>query len=278
MDGLTNLFKKSLFQKMCLKFTHIINKVLVKRTSNSHTAPYLTQMALFAAIGDRFISKILRQVASDYNLDFDEMKSRYCGESSFELSAPVKPKVQVPKPNVLEVDLEELVPAPVKVPKPKAPAKPKAPKVPKPKFTGDTEPVEPEKLMALSKMKKPELVAECDSRGLDSEGTVAQLKDRVKDAREADPAATTKGKGKTKPKADPKPKKVSLPPPPPPVPLEEEDTDIVDEEGDPDKEDPEEDEFEVEAEEDDLQARLRKILAEAEEEEFEEEEEEVEEA
>ena len=232
---------------------------------------------MFAAIGDRFISKILRQVASDYNLDFDEMKSRYCGESSFELSAPVKPKVQ--GPNVLEVDLEAL-PVPVKVPKPKAPAKPKAPKVPKPKFTGDTEPVEPEKLMALSKMKKPELVAECDSRGLDSEGTVAQLKDRVKDAREADPAATTKGKGKTKPKADPKPKKVSLPPPPPPVPREEEDPDIVDEEGDPDKEevDPEEDEFEVEAEEDDLQARLRKILAEAEEEEFEEEEEEVEEA
>ena len=237
-------------------------------------------MALFAAIGDRFISKILRQVASDYNLDFEEMKARYCGESSFELSEPVKPKVQVPKPNVLEVDLEAL-PAPVKVPKPKAPAKPKAPKVPKPKVTPDQAfsdahvYTEPEKLMALSKMKKPELVAECDSRGLDSEGTVAQLKDRVKDAREADPAATTKGKGKTKPKADPKPKKVSLPPPPPPVPLEEEDTDTVDEEGDPDKEeegDPEEDEFEVEAEEDDLQARLRKILAEAEEEEFEEEE------
>jgi hypothetical protein len=233
-------------------------------------------MALFAAIGDRFISKILRQVASDYNLDFEEMKARYCGESSFELSEPVKPKgPKVQGPNVLEVDLEALpAPVPVKVPKPKAPAKPKAPKVPKPKFTGDTEPVEPEKLMALSKMKKPELVAECDSRGLDSEGTVAQLKDRVKEAREADPAATTKGKGKTKPKADPKPKKVSLPPPPPPVPLEEEDTDTVDEEGDPDKEevDPEEDEFEVEAEEDDLQARLRKILAEAEEEEFEEEE------
>ena len=227
-------------------------------------------MALFAAIGDRFISKILRQVASDYNLDFEEMKARYCGESSFELSEPVKPKgpkVQGPKPNVLEVDLEAL-PAPVKVPKPKAPAKPKAPKVPK--VPGDTDP-EPEKLMALSKMKKPELVAECDSRGLDSEGTVAQLKDRVKDAREAAGDGPTKGKGKTKPKA---PKKVSLPPPPPPVPLEEE-GDTVDEEGDPDKEevDPEEDEFEVEAEEDDLQARLRKILAEAEEEEFEEEEE-----
>ena len=242
-------------------------------------------MALFAAIGDRFISKILRQVASDYNLDFEEMKARYCGESSFELSEPVKPKVpKVQGPNVLEVDLEAL-PAPVKVPKPKAPAKPKSPKVPKPKVTPDQAfsdahvYTEPEKLMALSKMKKPELVAECDSRGLDSEGTVAQLKDRVKDAREADPAAATKGKGKTKPKADPKPKKVSLPPPPPPVPLEEE-GDTVDEEGDPDKEevDPEEDEFEVEAEEDDLQARLRKILAEAEEEEFEEEEEEVEEA
>lgn len=251
-----------------------VNKESTSKKKQEPAPPtqYLTQMALFAAIGDRFISKILRQVASDYNLDFEEMKARYCGESSFELSAPVKPKVpkvQVQGPNVLEVDLEAL-PAPVKVPKPKAPAKPKAPKVPKVVPTpGDTEP-EPEKLMALSKMKKPELVAECDSRGLDSEGTVAQLKDRVKDARESDPAAATKGKGKTKPKA---PKKVPPPPPPPIVPLEEEGDTDKEEECDPDKEDPEEDEFEVEAEEDDLQARLRKILAEAEEEEFEEEEE-----
>ena len=59
-------------------------------------------MALFAAIGDRFIAKILKQVASDYNLDYEEMKTRYCGDTSFELSVPTKKLV---------VDLE----VPVKV-------------------------------------------------------------------------------------------------------------------------------------------------------------------
>jgi hypothetical protein len=257
-----------------------------KQLPHSHT-----QMALFAAIGDRFISRILKQVANDYNLDFEEMKARYCGESSLEEWEPVKPKgpkvpAPVHNPNVLEVDLEA---PPVKVPKPKAPAKPKAPKVPKPHKAPTPDEAfsdahvyapapDPKVLMALSKMKKPDLVAECDERGLDSEGTVAQLKDRVKEARESDPAATkgkTKGKAKA-PKADPKPKKVPPPPPPPIVPLEEEV--VEEEEGDPDKEfeiglEEEFEEDDTAEEEDDLQARLRKILAEAEEEEFEEEEE-----
>lgn len=220
-------------------------------------------MALFAAIGDRFIAKILKQVASDYNLDFEEMKSRYCGDTSFELSISTKEL----KKNQLTVDLE--APAPikaVKIPKPKAPkavdAPPKAPKVPKPTKVPD-EPKGPAP-MALSKMKKPDLVAECEERGLDSEGTVAQLKERVKDARAA--------LGEKKParkKADPKPK--AAPPPPPPVPLEEEDG----EEDENLKEllDLKEIEEEEEEEHDDLQARLRKILAEAEEDEFEEEDE-----
>lgn len=178
-------------------------------------------MALFAAIGDRFIAKILRQVASDYNLDFDEMKSRYCGDTSFELSEPVK------KPVVLEL--------PAKVSKPKVD--------------------EPKALQALSKMKKPDLVRECEERDLDSEGTVAQLKDRIKEARtgtvKAPPA-----------KSAPKPKKEKSPPPPPPPPA-------------PLEEEPGE-ECEDEAEEDDLQARLRKILAEAEEDEFDDEGEDLE--
>ena len=224
-------------------------------------------MALFAAIGDRFIAKIIKQIASDYNLDFEEMKSRYCGDTSFELSISTKEL----KKNQLTVDLE--APAPVKtvkIPKPKAPkavdAPPKAPKIPKPTKVPD-EPKGPAP-MALSKMKKPDLVAECEERGLDSEGTVAQLKERVKDARAAS--------GEKKParkKAEPKPK--AAPPPPPPVPLEEED-------GEEDEESPgtkkfrdelEEEEEEEEEEHDDLQARLRKILAEAEEDEFEDEDE-----
>ena len=230
-------------------------------------------MALFAAIGDRFIAKILKQVASDYNLDYEEMKSRYCGDTSFELSVPTKDLK-----NQITVDLEE--PAAPKAPK--VPAAPKAPKVPKapkepatPKATKvPAAPKEPAQ-MALSKMKKPDLVMECEERGLDSEGTVAQLKDRVKDARAAS----------GKPVRKKAPKSVPLPPPPP-VLEEEEGCDT--EEDEPDSpgglrakhlryfnavEEP--DEFEEEpGDDDDLQVRLRKILAEAEQEEFDEEDDE----
>ena len=194
-------------------------------------------MALFAAIGDRFIAKILRQVASDYNLDFDEMKSRYCGDTSFDLSEPVKNPAKVP----------------VKPKASKVPVKPKAPKVPAAPHAS------PHALTALSKMKKPDLVRECEERDLDSEGTVAQLKERIKESRDGDgpPVKATKATKATKSKS---------PPPPPPVLLEEEEEDdglpVPLEEG----------EDEVEEEEDDLQARLRKILAAAEEDEFEEEE------
>ena len=226
-------------------------------------------MALFAAIGDRFIAKILKQVASDYNLDYEEMKSRYCGDMSFELSMPTKEFN-----NQITVDLE-VVPANPKVPaKPKVP-KPKVPKVSRPKAPrpNDDAPIHKEPTqMALSKMKKPDLVLECEEHGLDSEGTVAQLKDRVKDARAASGVHT---------KAKPKPRdKVKYVPPLPPVPLEEEDGSDT-EEVEPDspggirakhlREDPDEFEEEVD-DQDDLQARLRKILAEAEDEEFDDDE------
>jgi len=219
-------------------------------------------MALFAAIGDRFVAKILRQVASDYNLDFEEMKSRYCGKSSFETMVPTKQ---------FQVDLEE--PEVPEVPKKKKASKPKEPKD-----------VEVKKPMALSKMKKPELVAECEERGLDSEGTVAQLKERLKEARESDTPAAPNEKKPAKKKASTK-KKAAPPPPPSPEPLEEEDPEEEEELEEPDspggvrakmlreaKEFEEEEPEEEEEEEDgDLQARLRKILAEAEEEEFEDE-------
>ena len=110
-------------------------------------------MALFAAIGDRFISKILKQVAHDYKLDYEEMKSRYLGAESFEKQRELQ-----------TLDLSEPV-APVKKAR-----KPRAPKAP-----SDQVP--------LSKMKKADLVAECEKLGLDPEGTIAQLKERVKEAR-----------------------------------------------------------------------------------------------
>jgi len=118
-------------------------------------------MALFAAIGDRFIAKILKQVAHDYKLDFEDMKSRYLSEPK----TPEAPKA----PKVIEAPG-----APLKAERPK--------KVSEPKKASDEN-----KPMAISKMKKPDLIAECNARGLDSEGTVAQLKERVKEARAAPP-------------------------------------------------------------------------------------------
>ena len=207
-------------------------------------------MALFAAIGDRFIAKILKQVASDYNLDYEEMKTRYCGDTSFELSVPTKKLV---------VDLEVPI---------------KAVKVPKPKVVKVPEPDAPK---ALSKMKKPDLVRECEERDLDSEGTVAQLKDRIKEARDGAGVTPAKKKAPAK-KKEPKAKS----PPPPPVVLEEEEEPEEDEEPDSpggirakQLREEEVSDFEEEPEEDDLQARLRKILADAEEEEFDEEDEET---
>ena len=206
-------------------------------------------MALFAAIGDRFIAKILKQVASDYNLDYEEMKTRYCGDTSFELSVPTKKLV---------VDLEVPI---------------KAVKVPKPKVVKVPEPDAPK---ALSKMKKPDLVRECEERDLDSEGTVAQLKDRIKEARDGAGVTPAKKKAPAK-KKEPKAKS----PPPPPVVLEEEEPEEDEEPDSPGGirakhiREEEVSDFEEEPEEDDLQARLRKILADAEEEEFDEEDEET---
>jgi hypothetical protein len=239
-------------------------EVIVKRNKN-------LQMALFAAIGDRFIAKILKQVASDYDLDFEEMKSRYCGKSSFEMMIPTKQvEVDLEDPDRKAIDSKPASSSstPVKAKKTKAKAK-KAPK-------------EPEtKLMALSKMKKPELVAECEERGLDSEGTVAQLKERLKEARSGEePAKPVKEKKEPAKKKSPKKKatkkKEVTPEPKEAEPLEEE-------EDEPDSpggirarmlRDAREFEDEIEEDEepeDNLQERLRKILAEAEEEEFQDE-------
>jgi hypothetical protein len=262
-------------------------------------------MALYSAIGVEFkrslmtefeallderiktiITRTLKQVAHDYELNYKELKSRYCSKESLE-------HYELPgQTRVVTVDLEEH-------PTAAAAKKPVAKKPePEPEPEAEAVPKEPKAkaasaVMALSKMKKGDLVAECESRGLDSEGTVSQLKERVKEARDKEVPESTRKKPKAKepkakePKAkEPKEKKAPAPkkekapakvkekkvevPPPPPVALEEEEPGDDDEDICQRVDDEDEFEFEEEDTEDDkarLQRNLLKILAEANEEE-----------
>ena len=252
------------------RYTHATNKVL-------HTL----KMALYAAIGAEFKSSILKefdsllderiravitqtlkQVAHDYSLNYKELKVKYCSKESLS-------EYDVPGgTQVVSVDLEVDTVEPVPKSKSKKPSVKRAASE-----QGD-------KLLALSKMKKADLVEECERRGLDSEGTIPQLKERVKEARSGDePVKEPKAKppkepkAKAKPPKEPKAPKVKEPEAvakPPPPSLEEEDFEPVcrkcpDEEEEDDIEEEEED-IEVEDElgdEDveDRQTRLRKILA-----------------
>ena len=140
-------------------------------------------MALYAAIGAEFkssilaelstilddriksvINRTLKQVAHDYELDYKSLKARYCSKESLgEYELPEQTQL-------VTVDLEpEAEPEPEPAPAPKKVAT----KAPKAKASVA--------VMALSKMKKGDLVRECEERGLDSEGTVSQLKERVKE-------------------------------------------------------------------------------------------------
>jgi hypothetical protein len=202
------------------------------------TASIMKQMeALVEEKVKGIINKTLKQVSHDYSLDYKELKARYCDPSSFEMSVPTPKKVVPVVSNKLIIDLAE----------------PSAPVI---NFVAT---------MAISKMKKPDLVTECDMRGIDSEGTVTQLKERVKLARESD-SPKAKVKAAPKPRVPKEPKKKEVPPPPPPVsiPLEEEEDE--EEECLHIEDEMEDIEDEMEFEEEDLQTRLRKILLEAEEE------------
>jgi hypothetical protein len=242
-------------------------------------------MALYAAIGAEFKSSILKefdtllderiravialtlkQVAHDYELDYKELKSRYCSKESLDEYVP-SAKHSAPFPGqtqIVTVDLEA-----------EAEVKPSKAKI-------------PSAVMALSKMKKCDLVRECEERGLDSEGTVSQLKERVKDARSSEHPEPVKDKKKSVPKKEPAPKKKPAPKkekksavkepvaPPPPVALEEE-KDDEDEPTDTEEEDEDicqrADDEEFEEDEDNgssMHDKLRKLLAEANEEEEEE--------
>ena len=121
------------------------------------------------------INKTLKQVCHDHDLPYKEVKARYCDPSSFDFYPDT---VEKPVPVEKPVMTFTLAKNPEIVQKP------------------------------LSKMKKADLVSECDLRGLDSEGTIPQLKERIKEARELEAPVGGAAKPK-KPRADPvsKPKK-----------------------------------------------------------------------
>jgi hypothetical protein len=229
-------------------------------------------MTLYAAIGAEFksslmkefesllderiksvITKTLKQVAHDYELNYKELKSRYCSKESLD-------EYELPgNTQVVTVDLEESAEHSTKTPEPVVRPKAKAASA----------------VMALSKMKKGDLVQECEERGLDSEGTVSQLKERVKDARDKEsppvkekkkaPAPKKEEKKASAPK-EKKKKKEEVPPPAPVVLKEDPDEEEDEEEDDGDicqRVDDEDEEFDVpgEAEGDVLRERLRKMLA-----------------
>lgn len=229
-------------------------------------------MAMFAALGDKFICGILKQVAADYSLDYKEMKAKYTGAKSFDLFGPSDHTEK----EIEELDLEtEPEIAPVKAKKPKEAKK----KEPKKKETLKEAPVKKTKAkavepkagpMALSKMKKQDLIDELEEQGIDTDKlTVAKLKELVKGAREQSGVVVAKGGRKAK--------AVKEVPVHNHEPLTEEpveDCALCDTHGDILTEEPEA-EFEVQNQET-LEARLAAILAEANEDEEEDGDEEAE--
>ena len=214
-------------------------------------------MALYTAIGSQFkaslmkefdsllderiksvITQTLKQVAHDYDLDYKALKNRYCSKESLveyvtvDLNEARHEARHEAETQIVDHDEYAFEPEP----------EPKV-TVPKAKVTAS------KPAMALSKMKKAELVEECEVRGLDSEGTVSQLRERLKDSRDPEPVKTKKkaspkkkvAEGDPDPvkkKASPRKKKVEgdpvkkkkvapvpAPVPPPHVALEEEDED-----------------------------------------------------
>ena len=267
-------------------------------------------MALYSAIGSQFkaslmkefdsllderiksvITQTLKQVAHDYDLDYKALKNRYCSKESLveyvtvDLNEARQEARHEVETQIVDHDEYAFEPEPEPVVKPKA------------KVTAS----KPKPAMALSKMKKAELVEECEVRGLDSEGTVSQLRERLKNSRDPEPAkkkASPKKKvaegdpDPVKKKASPKKKKVEGDPDkkkpvkkkkeePAPVPhavvaLEEEDEDddgvhvkpALEDEDDEDvcrrvPVDGDGDEFEVEDDDSGFEKKLRAILLEA---------------
>jgi len=213
-------------------------------------------MAVFAPLFDQLLSSVFKQISADYNLDYKEMMDRYTGKSSFAIYSDHDQET---------IDLEK--PAPVKESK---------------KVAIKSKKMEEVKPMALSKMKKADLVSELEDQGIDTDGlNVAKLKELVKEAREKSGSKPSKGGKKAKePEPEPEPspkkktkkskkadspkkksKKAKEPEPEPEPELEEEEFEI---EPVVDPVEFEEDEEDLEAaNQEDLEARLRAIIAEA---------------
>jgi hypothetical protein len=119
-------------------------------------APKLPQMTI-AQVVRAAVRSTLRQLTEDFEMDFKELKRSYLedGADFYEVSAPVgwgaagAPVTKVPEAS------KAIVPA--KAPASSAPT-------------------------SLSKMKKEDLIRVCQDMGLDIEGTVPELRTRIKDA------------------------------------------------------------------------------------------------
>lgn len=241
-------------------------------------------MALYAAIGAEFkkailseldalveerlkrvITQTLKQVAHDYSLNYKDLKTRYCADPSAP-APPAPPPVQPPS-----------VPAP-----PTPPQVAPVAAVPPPPQVPSAAAVPPESQLPMSKMKKRDLELECERRGLCPDGTISELKERVKHARLLEKPAKKARKPKD-PNAPKKERKKSPSPPaassasgapatsatpaapvapgaplkaPRPLEIEDDDVDLDDA-----------DEFEKEFDEEDdqgetMQSRIRRLLAE----------------
>lgn len=162
--------------------------------SKSKKSKSKQEMSVFSVFSDKFVCVILKQVAADYSLDYKELKMRYTGPKSMESYEPTR--------EMEEFDLETETVKPVKPVKPKK-VKAKEPKektTEKPKKTKEVEKTVSNGVpMALSKMKKQDLIDELDSLGIDSAGlTVVKLKEKVKEARESAGVVVAKGGRKAK--------------------------------------------------------------------------------
>ena len=242
-------------------------------------------MALYAAIGAEFkrailseldalveerlkrvITQTLKQVAHDYSLNYKDLKTRYCASAPPPAPA-LPPSVPAPPTPPQVAPVAAVPPAPAGPQVPSAAAGPPAPAVP------------PESQLAMSKMKKRDLELECERRGLCPDGTISELKERVKHARLLEKPAKKARKPKD-PNAPKKERKKSPSPPaassasgapatsaapvapgaplkaPRPLEIEDDDVDLDDA-----------DEFEKEFDEEDdqgetMQSRIRRLLAE----------------
>ena len=135
------------------------------------------------------VKQALKQVAHDYNLEYQALKDKYFTDCDTEcITAPSPPKAvkkkaaPKSKPKAPEVEADQ-PPAQIQVSGARGAARPEAASKP-----------------ALSKMKKDELVKECEEFGVSSEGTVPQLRERLKGARA----------GTLAPEAPPAPKKKAV--------------------------------------------------------------------